>query len=77
MPTPTFHLSQPDGQLGPRDYREPTVVRVCNGDAMIGYAVFGTGYGYVHTTTGGMKIFRRRATAVAVAAEYRNGTRGF
>jgi hypothetical protein len=77
MPTPTFHLSRPDGQLGPRDYREPTVVRVYNGGAIVGYAVFGTGYGYVHTTTGNMKIFSRRASAVAVAAEYRNGTRGF
>jgi len=75
MRAPTFNFLRPDGQKGPRDYTAPTVVRVYDSTAFIGYAVFGTPYGYVHTALGAMKLYSRRATAVAVALEYMEGAR--
>jgi len=75
--TPGFCINRSVPQKGPRDYVAPTVVRVTDGGAFVGYAIFGTPYGYVHTPRGGIKLFSRKATAQAVANEYANGTRGF
>jgi hypothetical protein len=78
MTAPRYNVSfrTVNGQKGPREYSTPTVVRVYDAEAFLGYAVFGTPYGYVHTPLGSMKLFSRRASAYAVAVEYTDGTRG-
>lgn len=57
-------------QPWPQDYGKPTVVRLFDGEREVGFALFGTAYGYLHTTSGEMRIFRSRSAAYRAKLRY-------
>ena len=63
-------VTRSDSERFPREYVKPTPVRITQNGAHVGFAVFGTNYGYLHTVQGNMRLWKTYSGAHKAAKRY-------